>query len=220
MKICVRGFADLGVPIYAGAMSGDIHRKIKAIRQASGLNQTEFAERLGTTQSTVTRWEKSSVPQGDMLHRIADFANTTVEKLLNAESITGTSGGELPVVGYVGAGAVVIPIDDYSRGDGMDTVERPAFIKGQAVAVEVKGDSLLPVAEDGWRLVYVGEQTIVEDEVLNKLCVVHLEDERVLVKRVIRGSKPGHYHLISTNAPIIEDVRITWAAKVKAIIPR
>ena len=201
-------------------MSKNLSEKIKAIRNALGLNQTEFAERLGATQSTITRWEKGSMPKGEALHRLADMANTSVEKLLNLDTFSSSSPDQIPVVGYVGAGAEVIPIDDFAKGSGLDYVERPPFISGAAVAVEVQGSSMLPVAEDGWRLVYTGEQSVIEDDVMNRLCVVCLDDERILVKRVIRGSEPQHYHLVSTNAPMIENVRIVWAAPVRAIIPR
>jgi DNA-binding XRE family transcriptional regulator len=204
--------------MYACYMSR-LAEKIRAIRQALGLTQVEFAERLGTTQSTVTRWEKGSIPQGDMLQAIATLANTTVERLMGTDDLAAVPGGMIPVVGFVGAGSVVLPYDDFPKGDGLDHVERPPFVKGQVVAVEVRGDSLLPVAEDGWRLVYAGAQTLDESEILNKLCVVKLVDGRALVKRIIRGSEPERFHLLSTNAPIIENAHVEWAAPVKAIIP-
>jgi transcriptional regulator with XRE-family HTH domain len=204
--------------MYALYMSR-LAEKIRAIRIATGLTQVEFADRLGTTQSTVTRWEKGSIPQGDMLQAIATLANTTVERLMGTDDLAAVPGGTIPVVGFVGAGSVVLPYDDFSKGDGLDHVERPPFVKGQVVAVEVRGDSLLPVAEDGWRLVYAGEQTLDEGEILNRLCVVKLADGRALVKRMMRGSEPGRYHLLSTNAPIIENAQVEWAAPVKAIIP-
>lgn len=204
--------------MYAVYMSR-LAEKIRAIRQANGMTQVEFAERLGTTQSTVTRWEKGSIPQGDMLQAIATLANTTVERLMGTDDLAAVPGETIPVVGFVGAGSAVFPYDDFPKGDGLDHVERPPFVKGQVVAVEVRGDSLLPVAEDGWRLVYAGEQTLEESEILNKLCVVKLADGRALVKRIIRGSEQGRFHLLSTNAPIIENVEVEWAAPVKAIIP-
>jgi transcriptional regulator with XRE-family HTH domain len=218
--ICANGFGNHRIPVYAGTMTGKLAEKIKAIRCAAGLGQTEFGERMGVSQSTVVRWERGSRPQSDALHRIAEFANTTIERLMDLDDLSGTSPGDIPVVGYVGAGAEVFPYDDYAHGEGLDHVERPPTVTGRAVAVEVRGDSLLPTAENGWRLVYTGEQTIVEDEVLNRICVVQLADGRMLVKRIMRGSRPQRYHLVSTNAPIIEDVEILWAARVKAIIPR
>lgn len=199
-------------------MNRELSDKIKAIRTSLGLNQEEFADKLGTTQSTVTRWEGGSQPKGPMLQKIAALANTTVERLLNLDEMT-IAGNQIAVVGYVGGGAEIFPVDDYPHGGGMDTVDRPSFIEGRAVAVEVRGDSLFPVAENGWRLVYTGEQGLIEDEVLNRLCVVKVVDGPTLVKRLTRGTEPGRYHLVSTNAPTIEDAQVEWAARVKAIIP-
>lgn len=218
--LCVRGYDFPLPPVYVPGMGRSLADRIRAIRQTSGLNQTEFAEKLGTTQSTVTRWEAGSVPGGAMLKQIANFANTSVERLLGSEDLAATTGDAIPVVGYVGAGAQVLPFNDYPHGDGMDHIERPPFVHGRAVAVEVQGDSLFPVAEDGWRLVYTGERSLSEEDVLNRLCVVMLLDGRCLVKRVTRGTMPQRYHLLSTNAPVIEDVEIEWAARVKAIVPR
>ncbi|NBC37338.1 helix-turn-helix domain-containing protein [Novosphingobium sp. FSY-8] len=206
-------------PVYAGRMAGELKDKIRKIRLSLGLKQDEFGQRLQTNQSTVSRWERGALPDGVMLHRIAELANTTVEMLIGTDDIAVRPADSIPVVGFVGAGSAIYPYDDYPRGDGMDFVERPPFVTGQAVAVEVRGDSLFPVAEDGWRLVYAGQQAVVEEEILNRLCVVQLADGRMLVKRVIRGTAPQRYHLASTNAPLIEDVEITWAARVKAIIP-
>jgi phage repressor protein C with HTH and peptisase S24 domain len=119
----------------------------------------------------------------------------------------------------VGAGAEVLPFDDYAHGVGMDYIERPSFVEGRVIAVEIRGDSLFPTAENGWKLIYAGEQRLIEEEVINRLCVVMLSDGRMLVKRLTRGTTPGRYHLVSTNAPTIEDAEVTWAARIKAIIP-
>lgn len=216
--LCVDDYPFWGSGDYPMLMQGNLAQKIKAIRLSLKLNQTEFGERLDTTQSTVARWERGSVPTGENLERIAELAKTTIDQLLGVSELAGGSNA-IPVVGYVGAGAEVFPFDDYPKGEGMDVVERPAEVTGDAVAVEVRGDSLFPTAENGWRLIYAGEQTVLEEDVINRLCVVKLLDGRVLVKRVTRGSRPQRYHLVSTNAPMIEDAEIMWAARVKAIIP-
>lgn len=217
--ICARDLDFSLPPIYAGSMGGNLGEKIRKIRVSMGLEQDQFAEKLGTTQSTVSRWERGSKPGADFLRKIADMANTTIDRLLGIDDLAAVPANQIPVVGYVGAGATVIPFDDYAKGDGMAYVDRPAFVTGQAVAVEVRGDSLWPVAEDGWRLVYTGQQAVLEEEVLNRLCIVQLVDGRMLVKRIAKGSIPQRYHLISTNAPIMEDIEVVWAARVKAIIP-
>jgi transcriptional regulator with XRE-family HTH domain len=205
---------------YLPRMSTILASKIKALRLSKQMNQTQFGELVGYSQGMVARWESGAAPKHAALMALADAAGSTVDEFLGiAAEPDRVSVADIPVVGYVGAGAAVYPIDDLPKGEAFDTVERPPFVKGTAVAVEVRGDSLVPVAEDGWRLIYSGERTIMEDEVLNRLCVVELIDGRMLVKRVVRGTKPQRYHLISTNAPMIEDVEIVWAAKVKAIVP-
>jgi len=192
--------------------------RIKRLRQSRGETQAEFADAMATTQGTVARWEKGAAPKHEALAMLARMAGVSVEQFLGTP-MRSEDGAEVPIVGYVGAGAAVYAYDDMPHGEGIGYVDRPGFVRGRAVAVEVRGDSLVPVAEDGWRLIYQGEQTIIEDEILNRLCVVRLVDGRTLVKRVLRGSKAQRYHLMSTNAPMIEDVEIEWAALVKAIIP-
>ena len=192
--------------------------KIRLLREGRRLTQSEFADELGTTQPTVARWEKGSAPKRDALARLAKMAGVTIEEFIGAP-MRSEGTGDIQVVGYVGAGAAVFPYDDHEHGDGFATVERPAFVKERAVAVEVRGDSLVPTAEDGWRLIYTGNRTVLEEDVLNRLCVVKLTDGRMLVKRVVRGSEPQRYHLVSTNAPMIENAEIEWAARVTAIIP-
>jgi phage repressor protein C with HTH and peptisase S24 domain len=199
-------------------MKTPLANRIKSLRTERGENQTEFGFVVGATQATVSRWEAGSEPDHDKLVILAKLAGVTLDQLLASEHVASDQ-NMIQVVGYVGAGAAVYPYDDEPKGSGFATVERPPFVTGQAVAVEVRGDSLIPVAEDGWRLVYAGDQTVIEDEVLNRLCVVKLIDGRLLVKRLLRGSQPQRYHLLSTNAPMIEDVEVEWAARVKAIIP-
>ena len=216
--ICAGELAHVAIPAMPRRMAISVSERIKRLRISRGEKQEEFADRLGVSQGTVARWEGGSMPKPDALSSLARLAGVSLETFLGKPA-TAASTGDIPVVGYVGAGAAVYPYDDEPFGGGHTSVERPEFIKGRAVAVEVKGDSLVPTAEDGWRLIYAGEQTLIESDVLNKLCIVKLLDGRMLVKRLVKGSKPQRYHLISTNAPMMEDVEVEWAAPVKAIIP-
>lgn len=52
------------------------------------------------------------------------------------------------------------------------------------------------------------------------LCVVGLPDDRVLIKKIVPGSSEGLFHLHSEREPEIRDVSISWAAKVKNMVPR
>jgi transcriptional regulator with XRE-family HTH domain len=206
---------------YLPEMAIQLATKIALLRKRLGLTQPEFADRIGVSQGTVSRWEKGAAPSHQHLAELAKLSEMSLDEfLLGAVGRPAVEPGQpIPVVGYVGAGASVFPIDDENEATGFDTIERPPFITGDAIAVEVRGDSLIPVAEDGWKLIYTGTPELLEEDVLNRLCVVALADGRVLVKRIVRGSRPQRYHLLSTNAPMIEDAEVLWASRVRAIIP-
>lgn len=55
---------------------------IKDIREALGLTQAEFAEKLGTSQVAVSRWEKGLVRPGvEYLSRIAALGSCAMEDI-------------------------------------------------------------------------------------------------------------------------------------------
>lgn len=58
---------------------------IKVLRKAKGLSQQELAERLHVVRQTVSKWEHGlSVPDADLLVRLADCLEISVEELLGA----------------------------------------------------------------------------------------------------------------------------------------
>lgn len=65
-------------------MRNDLGKKIKNIRLEHGLNLREFGEKINdSSDSLVSRWEKGhSIPRHDRLKKIAEFANITVEELM------------------------------------------------------------------------------------------------------------------------------------------
>ena len=56
---------------------------LKAVRKAKGYTQEELAIKLNVVRQTVSKWEKGlSVPDADVLSRIADVLDTKVSVLL------------------------------------------------------------------------------------------------------------------------------------------
>ncbi len=56
---------------------------LKNLRKEKGLTQEELAERLHIVRQTVSKWEKGlSVPDADLLIRIAEIFETSVSTLL------------------------------------------------------------------------------------------------------------------------------------------
>ena len=62
------------------------HENLKALRKDRGLSQEELAARLHVVRQTISKWDKGlSVPDAEMLLRLAEVLDTTVSRLLGAE---------------------------------------------------------------------------------------------------------------------------------------
>ena len=81
-EICASDFRIVGSAAYASGMQETLSNRIRAIRVKLGLNQDEFADRVGATQSTVSRWERGAKPEFEHLQTIAKLGNIPVEQLI------------------------------------------------------------------------------------------------------------------------------------------
>ena len=63
-----------------------LHENLKALRKQKGLTQEELAIRLNVVRQTVSKWESGrSVPDADILMKIADVLDVSLSDLLGAE---------------------------------------------------------------------------------------------------------------------------------------
>lgn len=128
---------------------------------------------------------------------------------LDAESRT------IPVKGQVGAGGVVIPAGDQGE---IGRIDAPANAKSNTAAVEIIGDSLGRLFA-GWYAIYDDAHDPPADQLLGELCVLQLADGRMYIKRLAKG-RGKRFTLESNFDAPIENVVVTWAAKVKNLVPR
>ncbi len=69
-----------------------LNEKIKSLRKQKGLTQEELAIRLNVVRQTISKWEKGlSVPDAEMLIKIADLFEITVSELLGANFHSATT---------------------------------------------------------------------------------------------------------------------------------
>jgi len=182
-----------------------------------GISQAELARRIGESwdHHKVSRIEsgRTGLDVRELDPIAAALGVAPEELLISAET------ARVPIVGYVGAGAEVFPIEELPRWEGINEIECPRELNpDDTEALIVEGDSMLPIEPRS--VVFVTRsRPSTPDDVLGKLCVVELADGRRLVKQVRRGYQKGRFNLISTNAAPIEDVEIERAARVRAIIP-
>jgi hypothetical protein len=192
------------------------------------------AKALGMPVSTYGAHERAEDPGGrdygpDEAKRYARRFRVTPEWLLTGRKVgpTDDPGGvdtveeptapKVPVAGYVGAGAET-HFYAVSQG-GLDEIDAPEGSTPDTVAVEIRGNSL-GTFFDRWLVFYDDVHREVTPDLLGKLCVVGLDDGRVLIKKLQRSRSPGLFNLVSQTEAPIPDVAIEWAAKVKSMMPR
>lgn len=63
-----------------------LNENIRSLRKSRGMTQEELAVRLNVVRQTVSKWEKGlSVPDAEMLQRIAEVLETGVTELLGEQ---------------------------------------------------------------------------------------------------------------------------------------
>ncbi len=126
--------------------------------------------------------------------------------------------GLAPVIGRVGAnpeGDVLLATGQ----DGCDLAPIPPGGTDRAVALLVAGHSMRGLADDGALIYFEDQRSSPTPDMLGQVVVVEVDTDEVLVKRLLRGSKPGLYDLESVAGPTRRDARLRWAAHITAIIP-
>ena len=64
-----------------------LQENIRAFRQKKGMTQEELASRLHVVRQTVSKWEKGlSVPDAELLIRLAEVLEVSVAQLLGSEA--------------------------------------------------------------------------------------------------------------------------------------
>ncbi len=63
-----------------------LQENLKNLRKQKGYSQEELASRLGVVRQTISKWEKGqSVPDSEMLMKLADVFEVTVSQLLGSK---------------------------------------------------------------------------------------------------------------------------------------
>lgn len=192
-----------------------IGARLKAVREKRYASAADAARAIGANVATYSGHENGSRGLSRAVSRYAAFYRISLDWLLTGKGSPEPIG--VPVVGIVGAGAEVLPFDDYPAGGGLEHVDAPPGGEG-TVALRIQGESQYPLQE-GWLIFYREGNQGVQQECLGKLCVVKVADGATLLKTLRHGTKRGRFRLESWNAPPREDVKLEWAARVIDIRP-
>ena len=60
--------------------------QLQKLRKTKGIKQEQLAEHLGVSTQAVSKWENGSYPDGDLLPRIAEYFEVSIDYLYGNES--------------------------------------------------------------------------------------------------------------------------------------
>ena len=183
-----------------------------------GKTQRGLAKHMGLDPSRITAiLNRSRGIKIAAAVEMADYLETSLDDQVGKFGTAVAPGAKVSslVVGYVGAGATVLSIDDHEKGSGLYKIEAPQG-EGGGVCVVVRGNSMAPRFKDGEHLGYSREEGLDPAKCYGRECVVQTKDGRQLVKIVEPGHQAGEVTLVSVNAatPIEQNVAVEWVAPV------
>lgn len=189
------------------------------LAKAAGLDPTSFNRSKRISADGRPRW-----PSTESLSRILAASNTSIDAFLgllqgNSPRTGSKTALAIPLIGLAQAGEGGFFGDNgLPQGEGWDAVEFPAPGTGEVYAIEVQGDSMLPLYRDGDVLIVdPAAQTRKGDRV-----VVKTRDGEVLAKLLKRRTatqiellsiNPAHPDRQLQLADVEWIARIVWASQ-------
>ena len=125
-----------------------------------------------------------------------------------------------PIMGRVGAGAVIEPEYEQVPPEGLGDIVLPFAIMEETVAFEVMGDSMLPKYENGDIIVVFREQRHPVSSFYGEEAAVRLKTGERYLKTIERGKSPTLINLTSFNAKPISGVKLEWIGEICVTLPR
>ena len=194
-----------------------IENKISSFLDRYGKTQNYLAEYMGVSQATVSNWCKGvKLPRMDKIDRICDFFNVSRTQLMeNPTEQKNSKGLSVPILNTVVAG---MPIDAYEDILGYEEISRELAATGEFFALEIRGDSMLPVLQEK-DVIIVRQQSDVDS---GDIAIILINGDTATVKKVMKqesgitliGFNPAVYEPHFYSNEEIESLPIKIAGKV------
>jgi phage repressor protein C with HTH and peptisase S24 domain len=185
------------------------------LAKKSGLDATSFNKSKRIAPDGHLRW-----PSTESVAKVLEATGATVDEFIGLLSKSGGRPQQaLPLIGYAEAGAGGF-FDDggYPAGQGWDEVNFPGIEDAQAYALEVSGDSMLPLYRKGDRIIVAPNESVrVGDRVVVKTAdgqIMAKELKRQTAKTVeLRSLNPAHDDIALPMDKVAWMARIVWASQ-------
>ncbi len=198
-----------------------LQTRLRALMSERQIKPATLALKAGLSDSYVRDIlrGKASNPKAEYLARVAAVLEVSVDYLVGATNTSGTTISTVNIVGKAGAGPDGTVL--FARGDGnLGLAEAPLYATPETKALEVEGESMRGIADDG-SLIFFDEREAPDESHIGELCICWLDDDRVMIKYPYQGTAgSGLWNLESTTAATLRDVSLRWLAHVTSIVPR
>ena len=183
-------------------------RRLRQLIKLAKTNVNRLARAAGVSEATLRQFLDSDHTQQLTLK---SYDRLAAALALPVSVVIGDQPLPIKIIGECLAGDKIRRFDlDASR----EFVAPPPGLGADAAAVTVDGDSMEPAYRKGDTL-YFDWRDEVPPDAYNRDCVIELETDVLLLKTLLRGSRPGHYTLVSYNRATIDaDVRVVRAAPI------
>ena len=125
-----------------------------------------------------------------------------------------------PIMGRVGAGAVIEPDYEQVPPEGLGDIALPFPIMEETVAFEIVGDSMRPKYESGDVIVVYKDQRHPLSSFYGEEAAVRLKTGERYLKTIERGKSPSVVNLTSFNAKPIVGVKLEWVGEICLSMPK
>lgn len=166
--------------------------RLKELRKANRMTQSDVAKIVGIGQSGYSFWESGRSKIDDAgLRKLAALYNVSVDYLLGTDTNQTKASVKIPVLGDVAAG---IPIEAIENTVDYEEIDAALASTGEFFGLRIKGDSMEPRIREG-DVVIVRKQS---DADTGDTAVVLVNGDSATVKR-IKKEPDGDLWLIPNN---------------------